>query len=261
LRARTWGIILLVNALISAAVVLTVIVVFGRQSTPETAETIETTASPTVTAPAAATIAAEGRVSPEAPTAEPTTTPDMISYVVSEGDTLSGIAYAFDVSVQSLLDVNNLADPNLIHPGQVLLIPLPPPKVDTATPAAVTAEAPTADASQPTPLPTPTSVGPPLVEVWAAIEPGNLSAETVVIRNSGGLVSLAGWTLSDNEGNVFIFPALMLFTDAEVRVHSAAGTPSPSDLFWGRAKPAWSRSELITLRDSNGEVVDTFVIP
>lgn len=48
------------------------------------------------------------------------------TYTVRAGDSLTAIAAKFDLSVQALYDANRIAigrDPNLIHPGMVLLIP------------------------------------------------------------------------------------------------------------------------------------------
>lgn len=46
-----------------------------------------------------------------------------ITYQVQRGDTLSGIGVKFGVDWRKLVTFNNLADPNLIFPGQVLKIP------------------------------------------------------------------------------------------------------------------------------------------
>ena len=60
------------------------------------------------------------------PTPEPTATP--FSYEVKTGDTCGGIAFAFDVSVQSIVRLNNLpADCATLFQGQELLIPYPTP--------------------------------------------------------------------------------------------------------------------------------------
>ena len=48
----------------------------------------------------------------------------MFSYVVKSGDTLSGIAQKFGVSLAALEAANpQIPDPNKIFPGQVIFIP------------------------------------------------------------------------------------------------------------------------------------------
>lgn len=44
-------------------------------------------------------------------------------YTVQQGDRLAEIARRYGVSVQSIISANNLWNPNLIYPGQVLTIP------------------------------------------------------------------------------------------------------------------------------------------
>ena len=65
-------------------------------------------------------------------------------YVVRYGDTLSGIAYRFGVSVSALMQVNRILNPNCIYPGQKIIIPTcptppppppPPPPVHYPKPA------------------------------------------------------------------------------------------------------------------------------
>jgi spore germination protein len=48
--------------------------------------------------------------------------------VVKPGDTLSGIAKEFGVTVEAIMEVNDLTNPNKIRVGQVLIIPKPLPK-------------------------------------------------------------------------------------------------------------------------------------
>lgn len=45
------------------------------------------------------------------------------TYTVMQGDTLSTIAPRFNTTVQAIMVANNLTNPNLIYPGQVLIIP------------------------------------------------------------------------------------------------------------------------------------------
>jgi LysM repeat protein len=69
----------------------------------------------TVTAPAAT-------ATPEA-TPQPTPTPTPRTYEVQPGDTLLGIADQFGIDVEALAAANDISDPDLIYPGQVLDIP------------------------------------------------------------------------------------------------------------------------------------------
>lgn len=48
--------------------------------------------------------------------------PAVQTYTVQSGDTLSGIAAAYGTSWQHLADINGIADPNLIYPGQTLRV-------------------------------------------------------------------------------------------------------------------------------------------
>lgn len=64
------------------------------------------------------------------PTADPTRVavaiPSAEEYVVQPGDTLSGIAAANGVSVVTLLQVNDLLNPDQLEVGQVIQMPAPP---------------------------------------------------------------------------------------------------------------------------------------
>jgi LysM repeat protein len=75
-----------------------------------------TSASPSAAAPTA---------SPE-PTPIPEPTPQV--YVIKEGDTLSGIAREFGLTLDQLLAANadTITNPNLIAVGDEIIIPVPP---------------------------------------------------------------------------------------------------------------------------------------
>lgn len=49
------------------------------------------------------------------------------SYTVQAGDTLGGIAQRFGVTLESLIDENDIADADQLSIGQQLDIPAPPP--------------------------------------------------------------------------------------------------------------------------------------
>ena len=46
-----------------------------------------------------------------------------VDYTVKPGDTLSEIARDHDISMSKIVAANDIANPDLIHPGQVLFIP------------------------------------------------------------------------------------------------------------------------------------------
>ena len=46
----------------------------------------------------------------------------MTTYIVQNGDTLSSIAQKFDTTVQSIVSINNISNPNLIYTGEILKI-------------------------------------------------------------------------------------------------------------------------------------------
>ncbi len=262
MRSRAWSLLIIIIVL--AAVVLTILLVWGGASEPEPPTPMPVTGT---SLPISATAVSVH------PTMLPTElpTPAPLVYTVKDGDTLSSIALTYGVSVQDIISANGLTNPDILTIGQQLVIPghfitpaAPPPTNEAAEEAPSAESSPTAEPAPASPaptLPTLTPSGPPVVEVWQVLGSGRLAAEMVVVRNRGGLASLGKWTLSDAEGTSFVFPSLTLFTDGQVRVHSAVGQNTPTDLYWGRTAPAWHSGELITLKDAEGHMVDTYIVP
>jgi LysM repeat protein len=56
------------------------------------------------------------------PGSTPTTLPTMV-VVVQRGDSLSGIAAEYGVTLSALIEANNISDPDTVHVGQELLVP------------------------------------------------------------------------------------------------------------------------------------------
>ena len=250
---RTWIVFLVVNAIVSAAVMLAILYIWERTHVSSPPDPTTTPTQP---------VSAESASIPTASPAASPTPPGPLTYTVEAGDTLAAIARTYGVSIDDLMTANGLTDPNVLQVGQTLIIPLTSPSPSDASPPVETAPAlsPTAAQAAP-PVPTLTPSGPPLVEIGQVLGSGDMASEVVVVRNRGGAVSLEEWTLSDAEGNTFTFPKITLFADTQVRVHSAVGKPTPSDLYWGRTTPAWNGGELITMRDAAGNVVDTYIVP
>ncbi|MBN1484001.1 MAG: LysM peptidoglycan-binding domain-containing protein [Chloroflexia bacterium] len=74
---------------------------------------------------------------PGTPHASPsrTPTPEVIRYIVQQGDTLYDIALRYGVDMDEIIAVNNLSDPNALTVGQELLIPIQAEPTPMATPS------------------------------------------------------------------------------------------------------------------------------
>jgi LysM repeat protein len=96
------------------------------------------TPAPVVDVTVTASPSAAPSVVPTFPSPLPVTLTPLpaITYTVVAGDTFWDIALRFDVSPARLLDANLGIDPDLIVPGQVLVIPPPDSAVPTLIPAA-----------------------------------------------------------------------------------------------------------------------------
>jgi LysM repeat protein len=206
-----------------------------------------TQAAPTLTLPPAGETAAAG--------------PTPTLYVVQAGDTLGSIAQRFEVTVAAIMDANGLSDANVIAVGQTLLIP-----VEGYVP-------PTATASNPGPLPTNAAEPPrptatrdpnlplPRLEIREVRGAGVLADEALIVVNEGGPVDLLGWSLRDETGHLYVFPSLMLFQDGAVSVHTAAGTDSVTDLYWGQAQAVWASGRSVLLSDDGGNLHTRYTVP
>ena len=64
---------------------------------------------------------------PDMPHVLPTLRSEADHYVVQRGDTLMSIAQRYQVNIQSIIEENNLINPDLLEVGQVLVIPEPKP--------------------------------------------------------------------------------------------------------------------------------------
>lgn len=179
-----------------------------------------------------------------APSATPTV------YEIKSGDTLGTIAQQFNISVDDLIVVNGITNPNRVTVGQKLVIPVGGlPK--TLTP-------------QLTQLPIATSSGteaPPQLAIRSISDVGTTASERVLIVNLGGSVNLAGWVLRDQQNNVYSFPTIQLFQGGAVNLHTTSGRDAVTDLYWGKPGAVWQNGETATLVDPQGRTHTTFSAP
>jgi len=203
-------------------------------------------------------------------------------HIVDEGDTVFGIAEEYEVNPFIMLDVNGFTeDTAFLNIGDELIVPIEgcpieqivpatavPLEIETEETAEVTPEV-TAEATEEanlTPSPTPTVTLAPTatdseIEIVEVVRPGDVTAEGVRIRNNGRLLDLEGWTLSDADGNEFVFSDFLLFSNAEHTVYTRASENTPIASFWGLEEPVWQPGDVVTLSDADGDVQATYRIP
>lgn len=207
--------------------------------------------------------------------------PDVIVHRVQQGDTISGLAFKYDVPEEDIIAANNLQNPNFLQVGVELIIPVGglPQVTSTFTPAPTATntpipfEPPSADMTAtaaaeagatvttlPTPLP---PTGETQIEISEITGAGQVEQEQVIILNNGEqLADMQDWTLSDADGNVYTFPNFRLWTQGSVTVHTHIGQDGnpPANFYWGKLETIWSPGEIATLKNAEGEVISTLVV-
>ena len=100
------------------------------------------------------------------------------------------------------------------------------------------------------------------VEIVSVIGAGTLNAEWVVVTYKGDdQINLANWELRDEDRNVFIFPQLILHPEGAVQIHTASGTNTVIDLYWGESEPVWQSGENARLFDPGSNQRDEYQVP
>lgn len=211
-----------------------------------------------------------------------------VLYTVAAGDTPFGIAQEFDANPFDLLAANGLTEENStgLQIGDVLIVPLegcplhqlpnyqPQSQivtVPTANPIAtgsVTAISGTPAAGATTSGSTTSVAGATLTLAPTAVNAqltiarvenaGDVTAEGIVILNSGNTVNMTGWTLTNSKGQTYTFTQYILFSKAFVTVYTRIGQNTPAALYWGRDTAVWSDAgDVATLTDAQGKVQAT----
>jgi LysM repeat protein len=156
------------------------------------------------------------------------------TYTVQAGDSLGAIAETFGVSQGVLASANGIVNPDLITPGQILVIPSPD-AVDEGSDWTATADS-------------------FAIEILNA---GTYASEVIVIVNAGDRpVSLANWTVSTSLDEEYRFDAMAPLSPGDsIRLMSRAGTDTAYDKFWGRTPREWTIGTTITFADASGAQV------
>lgn len=100
------------------------------------------------------------------------------------------------------------------------------------------------------------------VKISSIVGAGVLTSEITVIKYEGnGELDLTSWQLKDENGNTFTFPGITLYPNGAVQVHTAAGTDTVIDLYWGIGEGVWSSGENAKLFDPQGNLRAVYRVP
>lgn len=207
-----------------------------------------------------------------------------ILHTIVEGDTPFGIAAEYGADPFLMLDANGLTEETstLLQIGQIVIVPLEgcpveqlPTFVDSSGAAGITETEEATDEAEVTaevtetlqftltPSPSPTITLAPTaanaqIEIVGVVRPGDVTAEGVRIRNTGANLRVTGWRLTDLDGNEYVFPELLIFSQTEVTLFTRAGQNTPVALFWGLDRAVWGEDgDIITLYDAQDQVQST----
>ena len=194
------------------------------------------------------------------PTPEPSEyfLPDNCLYhTVVSGDTPFGIADRYNADHNLMLQANNLTIETAVslQIGQRLLVPLPGCNVTGLLDDASAAESADAGSDSSAALPALE------IELVDAEGIGDITAEGIRLRNNGGQLNITGWTLSDERGNIYVFPELLLYSDVQITLYTRSGRSTGFALFWGRDESVWRAGAQLSLSDRDGNLRKTFTIP
>lgn len=100
------------------------------------------------------------------------------------------------------------------------------------------------------------------VQIVSVVGAGTLAVETVTIQYNGeGELELTGWHIKDKDGNTYTFPPFKLFKNGAIRIHTASGTNTAVDLYWGQGQAVWQSGRTALLTNKQGDVQDSYPVP
>ncbi len=241
---------LLINIIVSAATVLIVLNIWDRSHRSEMILSESAGLLPTAMASAI----------PPTGTPTPKQTLALRPYEVAPGETLGEIALQFGISVDQLLEINNIDDPDQLATGMILFVPASRPPEEIPSEKTPSASEPSVEtAARPTIPPTPENSS---IRIVSIVGVDDLATEHIQIRSvSSEALPLEGWRIETNDGQVYIFPNITLFEYGAVNLFSRAGINSVVALYWGLSTPLFQSGDQAIIYDADGNVQAVYSIP
>jgi LysM repeat protein len=180
------------------------------------------------------------------------------TYRVSSGDTVGRIALEFNLTVEELMEANDIGNPNKLAIDQLLFIPVT--QSIEPTNRLIATDSMTSNVAVLAPDSSIVSESSHMLEIRSVSSYGDLESEKLVIFNWGGTVSLLGWSIVSSAGDTYDFPALRLHESGQVTLHTVVGNNTVTDLYWGRLQSAWNSGVTISLIDPSGNSHTSYAI-
>jgi LysM repeat protein len=255
MNRRQLAFVIILNALISLTIAVAVVWVVEQRrpdaesmaalTAPVSAPVIAPTFTPTSLPASAEVVGDSPTATPQSPAAEEEI------YVVQAGDSLLAIAARYGVTLQAIMDANNLTNPDFVFSGQRLVIPqgsAPSPTATTVSAAAsVPSNAQNAGAG---------------IRVASFSGNGVLTSEAVQIANDSDLVvNLQGWRLEKENGTAYQFDSLSLFPGSGIVLYTGAGADTSVARYWNQAAPVWEPGAVARLVNPQGQEVSRLTAP
>jgi hypothetical protein len=226
-RFRRLTLFLLLNLLVSACATLGVLVLWDQTRGPLPkgilSNLVDRLRSPSPTPD----LQAEGTALPDVPP-----TQACLPYQVQQGDTFESLAERYSLTVAELKSVNGFGEGQSLTTGDFLCVPLNPEGE---------------------------------VIIDSVIGAGDLETEHIRLKYQGeGELSLVGWWIDDGRGDIFKFPQfprLILFGGGAVNVNTTSGSNTVVDVYWNLSKAVWTPGSTVTLRDPQGNIRATYLVP
>ncbi len=233
---------LLINVVVSASTVLIVLTIWERTHN----SALEQTVPPIV-------VPSPGVEMEVSQSIAPTDLPSMAlqPHQVQPDETLSEIAQAYGVDVETILQLNGKTDADSLGTGEIIYVPAPTHEPPEATSVS--------QITQPSGV---EIISDGDIKIDSVIGVGDLGTERVVLKNiSNGRQSMAGWQLRDNNGHTYVFSQATLYGQGAISLNTRSSVETSLELFWGLSEAAWQVGEVVTLFDAMGKEVDRYQIP
>jgi hypothetical protein len=100
------------------------------------------------------------------------------------------------------------------------------------------------------------------VTIDSVIGVSDLASELIVLKRVGpGEISLTGWQLVAENGEIFDFPQITLFEKGGLFIYTKEGQTTAVALYWALDHSVWESGDTLVLLDDLGEVHTTYQIP